>query len=159
MKKNITLSAFLLFCSMSISAQVIRVGLLGIGIGAGNNSGRLGFHLLEASYAPIPKIDYGSYLGLAVSLSESKFSTGVRYGLQGKYYFMTEKFRPFVGVQAGLISGLFVDSDSEIQAKKGSKFQVVPQAGFRVGPLNIWASYQNGFVGNGGFVFGFGEFR
>lgn len=150
--------ALVLCFSMTISAQVVRVGLLGIGVGAGNNSGRLGFHILEASYAPLPKIDYGGYLGIGVSISDSKFSTGFRYGLQGKYYFMTEKFRPFVGVQAGLISGLFVDSDSETQVKKGSKFQVVPQAGFRVGPLNIWASYQNGFVGNGGFVFGFGDF-
>ncbi len=138
MKKTFTLFALIVFSSMSTSAQIVRVGLLGIGIGAGNSGGRLGFHVLDASYAPMPKVDYGGYVGIGVSISESKFSTGFRYGLQGKYYFMTEKFRPFVGLQAGLISGLFVDSDSETQVEKGSRFQVVPQARFRVGPLNIW---------------------
>lgn len=158
MKKTFTLFALIVFCSMSISAQVVRVGLLGVGVGGGQNSGRLAVYIFEAAYAPNPRIDFGGYLGAAVGGDTESASAGIRYGAQTKFYLMTEKFKPFVGLQLGLNTRAKVDVNTEEIADAGTKFQVTPQAGFRLGPLNIWTSYQNGFMVNGGFVFGFGKF-
>ncbi|MCP9755215.1 hypothetical protein EGI26_08625 [Lacihabitans sp. CCS-44] len=159
MRRTLTLAVFMFTLSFSVHAQVVRVGLVGVGVGGGQNSGRFALHLLEASYAPQPRIDFGGYFGAALGASTDKASAGVRYGVQSKFYLMTEKFKPFVGLQAGLNSGGFVDVNTEEVATAGTKFQVTPQVGFRVGPLNIWASYQNGFMVNGGLVFGFGKFE
>ncbi len=159
MKKGLTLAVFMVTLSMSVSAQVVRVGLAGIGIGGGQKSARFAAHIVEASYAPQPRIDFGGYFGVALGASTDKASAAVRYGVQSKVYLMTEKFKPFVGLQAGLNSGGFVDVNTEEMATANTKFQVTPQLGFRVGPLNIWASYQSGFMVNGGLVFGFGKFK
>lgn len=160
MKKTFILLILELFSSISTSAQVVRVGIFGIGLGGSDDKGTACVHLVEASYASIPNADYGGYFVKAGSWSESKELHVVRYGLQGKYYFMIEKFKPFIGLQAGLMSGSFYFiTDSDYRVKKGTKLQVVPQAGFRVGPLNIWVSYQSVFMVNGGLVFGFGKFK
>lgn len=160
MKKTYILLILELFSSISISAQVVRVGVFGIGLGGSDDKGTGCVHLIEASYASIPNADYGGYFAKSLSWSESKESHIVRYGLQGKYYFMIEKFKPFIGLQAGLMSGSFYFiTDSDYRVKRGTKLQVVPQAGFRVGPLNIWASYQSVFMVNGGLVFGFGKLK
>jgi hypothetical protein len=157
MKKTFALFSLITFCSMSISAQVFRVGLLGVGVGGGQNSGRLAVHIFEAAYAPSPRVDFGGYWGVAVAGDTESASAGFRYGAQSKFYLMTGKFKPFVGLQLGLNTGAKVEEYSE-KIATGIKFQVTPQAGFRFGPLNIWASYQSGFMVNGGFVFGFGKF-
>ena len=158
MKKTFTLLALLIIGSIGASAQVVRVGILGAGLGGGQNSGRLAVHIFEAAYAPNPRIDFGGYLGAAVGGNSESASAGIRYGVQSKFYLMTEKFKPFVGLQLGLNTRAKVDVNSEEIAEAGTKFQITPQAGIRVGPLNIWASYQNGFMVNGGLVFGFGKF-
>jgi len=159
MKKGFTLLGLIFICSLSISAQVVRVGIVGIGLGGGDNSGRLALHLIEASFAPRPNFDFGAYYGAQLAGNDTGASAGIRYGIQGKYYLLTDKFKPFVGVQAGLNNGLSIDLDTEAIGEAGTKFQITPQAGFRFGPLNIWASYQSGFMFNGGLVFGFGKFK
>jgi hypothetical protein len=166
MKNSFTLFIIMIICSLSVSAQVVRVGILGIGAGGGANGARLALHLADVSYAPKPKFDAGIYLGMGVGGSGDETSAsvegGVRYGVQGKYYFMTKKFKPFAGLQVGLNSGVSAsvdDTGNTSNEEAGTKFQVTPQLGFRVGPLNIWASYQSGFMVNGGLVFGFGKFK
>jgi hypothetical protein len=159
MKKSLVLFALISLCSMSISAQVYRVGVAGVGAGGGKNSGRIALHIVEASYAPNPNMDFGAYLGTAIGSKGTTGSIGTRYGVQSKYYFLTEKFKPFVGVQLGFNSRVKVEGAAAENLSAGTKLQFVPQAGFRYGPLNVWASYQNsGLMINGGLVFGFGNF-
>jgi hypothetical protein len=158
MKKSLVLFALISLCSMSISAQVYRVGVMGVGAGGGKNSGRVALHVVEASYAPNPNMDFGAYLGSAVGGGKKSATLGTRFGVQSKYYFLTEKFKPFVGVQLGFHNRTKVQAETE-NVSAGTKLQFVPQAGFRYGPLNVWASYQNsGLMINGGLVFGFGNF-
>ena len=168
LKKSILLSAFVLFSSC-LSAQVVRVGLLGYGTGGGSNNSGATIHLIEASYAPKPRFDAGIYAGFGLSAkgansSNSAISAGVRYGVQGKFYLLTGTIKPFIGLQAGLNSGasFSVDntSSSVTDAGVGTNFQITPQAGFRLGPINLWASYQEKSIRyNGGFVFSFGSFK
>lgn len=174
MKKITLLFAFALVTTLSANAQVVRASLLtGIGVGGKSNgttgSGNFTWHLFDLSYAPSPKFDAGVYLDMGVGGSSNEESAdvkaGLSYGLQGKYYFLTNAFKPFIGVQAGLNSGASgtVDANGNVsnESEIGTKFQVTPQAGFRVGPLNLWAAYRTGlgFSVNGGLVWGFGNFK
>jgi hypothetical protein len=156
--KKIAVLAILVFSAFSMKAQVVRVGLMGVGAG----TGQIQIHAVDVSYAPQAKFDVGAYFGLGIGGSETEASAGTRFGLQSKYYFLTGKFKPFAGVQLGLNTGASVTVDQNTQAatdaKAGTKFQAVPQLGFRLGPINLWASYHNGVMFNGGFVFGFGSF-
>jgi hypothetical protein len=156
--KKIAVLAALVFSTLSIKAQVVRVGLMGVGAG----TGQLQLHALDVSYAPQAKFDVGAYFGLGIGGSETEASAGTRFGLQSKYYFLTGKFKPFAGVQLGLNTGASIEVNNAAptteSVKAGTKFQAVPQLGFRLGPINLWASYQNGVMFNGGLVFGFGGF-
>jgi hypothetical protein len=156
-KKLFTLSAMLLFTAMMFG-QVTRIGVLGFGFGAGAAT----LHIIEASYAPKPSYDLGVYANAGFGGDENNGSLGTGLGLQGKYYFLTGKFKPFVGAQTGIRVGFKTNTDSNGNVKDdgGLFFQAVPQAGFRIGPLNMWASYaDNNIQGNLGFVFGFGKFK
>lgn len=169
--KTIFISAFLAtFLAISSQAQVVRASLLtGVGINAGSNSAGVTWHILDVSYAPKPNFDGGMYFDIGAGGSAStdgsgSLKAGAMYGVQGKYYFLTNTFKPFVGLQMGLQSGGSASTDvdgfiEEVDAK--TKFQVTPQAGFRVGPLNIWTSYRTGWgLGfHGGLVWGFGNFK
>lgn len=170
--KKITLLFVLAFvATFSANAQVVRASLFtGVGVGGSSTSGNFSWHLLELAYAPSPKYDAGIYADLGFGAksdneTSASVSGGLSYGVQGKYYFLTNAFKPFVGLQAGLLTGgnatVDVDGNVSDETSAGTKFQVTPQAGFRVGPLNIWAAYRTnmGFSVNGGLVWGFGKFK
>jgi hypothetical protein len=165
MKKSLSIVMLVfVFAAFKANAQVVRVGT---GLGAGK--GGLNLNVIELGYAPNANIEAGAYFGLTVGGEADNSNTtataegGARYGLQGKYYFREEGFKPYAGLQLGLLSGgsLDVDSNSSTgvtDAKAKTKFDVAPLLGFRVGPLNINASYQKGVRFNVGLLFGFGSF-
>lgn len=164
MKKSILVAVFAVF-AFSASAQVIRVGT-GIGLGGGKDKVGLNLNLLEIGYAPQPKLEFGGYFGLTASASgdsnSASASGGSRYGAYGRYYLREEGFKPYVGLQAGLLSGGSASTDNNgtvTDADTGTKFQAAPMIGFRVGPLNINVAYQSGLMVNAGFLFGFGNFK
>lgn len=171
MKKIIsfTLSLALLAC-ISASAQVFRLGVGLAGVSVSDSKAGIHMPLLDLGYAPNPSMEFGLYTGIGLDADydelesledDEEISGGFRFGVQGKYYFMTEKaFRPYVGLQAGLLAGATVIKGSDKVEEKETKFQVTPMAGFRLGPLNAWASYMNKSVyANVGLIFGFGSFR
>ncbi len=172
MKKVVLVILCAFMAVFSADAQVVRVGILtgvGAGVGASNSKANMALHILDAAYAPAPNYDFGAYIDLGVKGSNIDDNSvdaagGLAYGLQGKYYFLTEKFKPFVGLQAGLQTGgkasVDVDGNLSDESKIGTSFQVTPQVGFRVGPLNVWGAYRTGMglSGNVGLVWGFGSF-
>ena len=152
-----------LFPILSFS-QVFRVGT-GFGMGGGKNSGAINLNVIEVGYAPSPSLEMGGYFGAAAkvraSILESKASAGLRYGLQGKYYFKEEGFKPFAGLQVGVLNGfsgsvntIGMSSDSEI----GKKLEIVPMIGFRASAFTFSMAYQQGIKVNLGLLFGFGTF-
>lgn len=170
MKRNLFTVAMFFLLSFGSQAQVVRASLLtGVGLRASSSSANVTWHILDLSYAPKPNFDAGIYFDLGAGGSGSadgsgSVKAGAMYGVQGKYYFLTNTFKPFVGLQAGLQTGggLNVDMNSNVQdVEAGTKLQVTPQAGFRVGPLNVWTSYRSGWgLGfHGGLVWGFGNFK
>lgn len=170
MKTKFLVVAMMLFFGFSSQAQVVRASLFtGLGVRPGSESAGVTWHLLDVSYAPKPSFDAGMYFDLGVgggadNGGSASASAGFSYGFQGKYYLLTNTFKPFVGLQAGLQTGgsFAVSGDGDLdELEAGTKFQVTPQAGFRVGPLNVWTSYRTG-VGlsfHGGLIWGFGSFK
>jgi hypothetical protein len=166
MKKFLTIVALLLLV-INANSQVVRVGLLGVGIGGGSKGGGATLHIVDISYAPQPRFDVGIYSNLGLGGSSdadgenASFRGGFGIGAQGKFYITTGKIKPFVGLQAGPRFGgsVSVSDDLLEEAKGGVSMQVIPQVGLRLGPVNIWGSYINKSIqGNFGFVFGFGNF-
>jgi hypothetical protein len=152
-----------LFPLLSFS-QVFRVGT-GFGLGGGKNSGAINLNIIEAAYAPMPALEVGGYFGAAAKVRarivESKASAGLRYGLQGKYYFKEEGFKPFAGLQVGVLNGfsgsvntIGMSSDSNV----GKKLEIVPMIGFRASAFTLSMVYQQGIRVNLGLLFGFGAF-
>lgn len=116
--------------------------------------------------APTPQLEFGTYFGLAANsrrrLTSVNASADLRYGFQGKCYFKETGFKPYAAVQVGLLTGITGNAaiiGGENGIKKGTRFQIAPMAGFRVGPINANVAYQQGIKLNLGFLFGFGEFR
>lgn len=166
--RKILVSVFLLASLSSVNAQVVRVGLLGFGAGGGSKNAGLTMHILDINYAPQPRLDFGIYSNLGVGASANEnaeagsASGGFGLGVQSKFYLLTGKLKPFVGLQVGPRFGGSAKFNADgvtDDSKAGVQFQVVPQLGLRLGPLNLWGSYANKAVQiNGGFVFGFGKF-
>lgn len=164
MQKPFLILLFSLF-TIAASSQVFRVGT---GIGVSVNPKRVGanINLIELGLAPTPQLETGVYFGLAANskrkLTSVNASADLRYGLQGKYYFKETGFKPYAAVQIGLLSGITGNAaffGSENGIKKGTRFQVAPLLGFRVGPLNANVAYQQGIKINLGLLFGFGDFE
>jgi outer membrane protein W len=66
------------------------------------------------------------------------------YLLTGDYYFNTNKFRPFIGIGAGLYRNAAVDletDDVEADMKTSSKFGFAPRAGFEFGHFRTAIEY------------------
>jgi hypothetical protein len=146
--------------SFGATAQVVRVGT-----GIGGGKGGINLNVIELAYAPQPALEFGGYFGItaggSISDANASVEAGARYGLQGKYYFREEGFKPYAGLQLGLLSGGNLDVDvngTPSNAKAKTKFDYAPMVGFRVGPLNINAAYQKGVRFNVGLLFGFGSF-
>jgi hypothetical protein len=153
--------SFVLFCAFqAANAQLVRVGILVVGLGQGAT-----IHILDINYAPKSRFDVGLYSNLGIGGSGSGETAtaqgGFGLGAQGKFFLTTGTVKPFVGLQVGsLFGGKFSvdESGEDIDADGGVLFQAVPQVGLRLGPLNIWGSYANkGVLFNAGFVFAFGS--
>ncbi len=168
MKKIATIIAVLcLAASINASAQVFRLGLGVAGFGFGKNSAGVQIPLVDLGWAPKPSYDFGLYTGFGLdgstddAIENESASGGFRIGAQGRYFFNAENaFKPYVGLQAGMLAGATITTDGSDVDAKSSKFQVTPLAGFRVGPLNVWANYMNKNVyANVGLLFGIGSFK
>lgn len=168
MKKiSIIITILSLATALSASAQVFRLGVGVAGFGLGKNSAGVQIPLIDLGWAPQPSYDFGLYTGFGLDGSASDAvdsgtaTGGFRIGGQGRYFFNTEGvFRPYLGVQAGMLAGATVTKEGSDVDTKTSKFQVTPLAGVRVGPLNIWANYMNKNVyANIGLLFGIGSFK
>lgn len=153
-------AVFIFIFSINTYGQIFR---LGTGIGIGTNGGT--FNILELNYAPSYKLEYGAYGGITINgkygLTGVEGSLAGRYGFQGKYYFREEGFKPYAGLQIGLLSGGFAKASviGTFEAKTGTKLDVAPIVGFRVSALNVNVAYQSGLKANIGLLFGFGEFQ
>ncbi len=170
MKKIATIIAVLcLAASINASAQVFRLGVGVIGVSPGKNNVGVQLPLIDLGWAPKPAYDFGIYTAAGLKGSVDDFENesgeatgGFRIGAQGRYFFMADRvFRPYVGLQAGVLAGAKVQiGDADSSEKTENKFQVAPLAGFRVGPLNVWGTYQNkGVYANVGLLFGIGSFK
>ena len=170
MKKITTIIAVLcLAASINASAQVFRLGVGLVGVSPSKNTVAVQVPLIDLGWAPTPSYDFGIYSAAALKASaddvenESGEATGgFRIGAQGRYFFMADRvFKPYIGLQAGVLAGAKVQiGDVDNSEKTENKFQVSPMAGFRVGPLNVWANYMNKNVyANVGLLFGIGSFK
>ena len=178
MKKVILMLAVAL-CVTTASAQFSVGANIGTQISTeeGNTTG-FGFGI-NAEYLIMPNIGLGANLGYYILDREKEDGvTATAYlmpfTLTGKYYFLTENFRPYAGIDLGIYTlGVRASGKAEGFSVSASysetKFGVGPVAGFQFGlsdnlALDINAKYSHiflegestGFVGiNAGIVYKF----
>lgn len=121
--------------------------------GAGMKAGAL--FAIEPKYAVINDLSVGLRFEAAVMANVSKDGSSgnakanASYLATGDYYFSDKKFRPFLGVGAGVYTFANVQFDSSFSNESipvHSKFGFMTRAGFEYGHLRIGAEYN--FVGD-----------
>ena len=179
MKKVILMMVVAVFCIATANAQLNVGANIGTQIST-EDDGSTGFGFgVNAEYLIMPNIGLGANIGYYIMDREKEdgVTTTVYimpFTLTGKYYFLTDNFRPYAGVDLGLYtlgvrSSGKEDGFSFSASYSDTKFGLGPVAGFQFGlsdnlALDVNAKYSHvfvegestGFVGiNAGIVYKF----
>jgi len=139
--------------------------------GAGRNAGAL--FAIEPKYAVMDQLSVGLRIeGAAMVNVDAAGETGnaqvnASYLATGDYYFSNNKFRPFIGVGAGIFTYANVSSDDNYSSADDvpttSNFGAMARAGFEYGHFRLGVEYnfvkdKSGYLGlKLGVVFGGGR--
>jgi len=159
MKKVILM--FVVALSVATASAQINVGLYGgakISKDSKFDIDNMGFGGgISAEYLIIPNLGVGINAGYYIMESEkygdmSMTSYLLPVNLSGKFYFLTNSFRPYGGVEGGLYTvGFSGKYAGQSMSESSSKFGVGPVVGFQLGfsnnlALDINAKYSHIFL-------------
>ena len=139
MKKVILMMVVVVFCAATANAQLSVGASLGTQVDTEDDN-TVGFGVgINAEYLIVPNFGLGVNFGYYIMDREKDggvTSTAylMPFTLTGKYYFLTEKFRPYVGADMGLYTiGLRVSGSSLSINYSDTNFGFGPVAGFQFG--------------------------
>lgn len=150
MKKQFLLG-LLLFAGVTSYAQDFKPFKVGLHLGyaaPSDGGGGVAF-ALEPAYRINDAIAVGlrieaAALAKSVGETEAEIATSGSYALFGQYYLSNNKFRPFVGLGAGLFSNATLEvQDSGVTGDfdPSASFGFFPRVGFDLGHFNLLFDY------------------
>lgn len=148
MKKQLLTLALVLFATV-LSAQEYKQFKVGLGLGyaaPADGGGGVAVYL-EPAYRVNDQIAVGLRLETAalakvVGDDEGSISGNASYTVNGQYYLSDAKFRPFVGLGAGIYSIASIGvANSTAEIGGGAEFGFYPRVGFDLGHFNFIFDY------------------